>query len=576
MRFFQRSLASARIAAFLLFVVLLLPGFGPRGADAQVTTTSGGSTFTWSDGYAIVQHQLPTPRSEPWAITSDPAGKVWFLEQGTGRLGAYDPASGNFQEYPIPTGGSELGSVASDSLGNIWFTELSSNMLGELPAGGKEIREFPVPGTTVNLGGSTQTLACGPGAILPDPSGTVLLACLFSDQIDEFFPVSNTYSQFSLPVFQSGPAGLLLDHKGNLWFTAADSNMLGKAVISQLKNGTSLGISEFPPLNQTYAFRFAHPTSFLGSTSAVSSSLPTPSGIAMDGSGRLWITEHVDSSFDSYDPTTGSLVKYWTSQTFGRYGYTVSFPNGIAVDANGTVWIGEHYGNKIAAFVPSSGSMTEFPVPCCTSSSAGVYSVALGPSGRLWFVEIAGNAIGEMVPRPSQHHLSLTLPRSSVSLDSGGSATIPIQFSYSSASGGSAAFALSVAGVSATGALQNMTAGFSSSDLNLTSGATASTNLTLSLQGISPGVYYLTLSAAATPGGAIHSVVLKLTVDSGPGYPIQVVVASVVGVGALAAAAGWVLARRVQRPAVRSRPLSLLSSLTTARTRSPTPTPRPT
>ena len=122
--------------------------------------------------------------------------------------------------------------------------------------------------------------------------------------------------------------------------------MLGKAVIAQLKNGTSDGITEFAPINQTYVFEFSQQTSFLGGTTETKLSLPTPSGIAMDSDGRLWVTEHIDSSFDSYDPSSGSLVRYWTSQTDDDYGFKVTFPNGIAVAKNGTVWIAEHYGNR--------------------------------------------------------------------------------------------------------------------------------------------------------------------------------------------------------------------------------------
>ena len=413
-------------------------------------------------------------------------------------------------------------------------------------------------------------MACGPGAVLPDPSGTVWVACLFSNQIDEFIPAEGDFASYDLPVFQSGPAGMLLDGKGGLWFTAADSDMLGKATVSQLQNGTSEGITEFAPLNQTYLFRSNHTSSFLGGSEIITSSLPTPSGIAMDSSGKLWITEHVDSSFDSYDVATQSLVRYWTSQTFGAYGFSVSFPNGIAIGPDGTVWIGEHYGNRIAAFIPSSETMTEYPVPCCNSSIAAVYSVAVGPDGGLWFVEIAGNAVGEMVPVPHSPALTMSLPSAHFAVDSHGTVTIPVRVSEAVAGGKPMNLSLSLSGISATGSPQNMTAGFTKAEVAIAPGSQASTNLTLSLEGVDPGVYYLTLGARS-PGGEIRSAILKLTVASGQSYPTGLLVPIVAAAVAATGVAGYLIARRAQRRPGRRRSLRILDSLKRARRRIATP-----
>ena len=564
------------LAAFALVLVLscfLSPTAGGGRATAQVSTPTGGSTVVWSKGYTVVQHPLPRGGSQPWAIATDPSGRVWFVEQRSNQLGEYDPATGAMSQYSIPTPNSSADAVAADSRGNVWFTELASNKLGELRAGGSDVREFAIPGVQVNLAGLAQSLACGPSVVLPDPSGSVWVACIFSNQIVEFFPTNGTFARFELPVFQSSPAGMVLDGRGTLWFTAADAQMLGKAEVSQLRNNTSDGITEFAPLNQTYPFKFTLATSFLGSTTVITSSLPTPSGIAMDSQGRLWVTEHVDNSFDSYDIATGSLVRYWTSQTFGANGFRVSFPNGIAVDADGSVWVGEHYGNKIAEFVPSTGQMTEYPVPCCASSIAGVYSVALDRGGRLWFVEINGNAIGEMVPSSDLPGLSLSLPVSSVQLGPQGAATIPVDFGLETGSRNSTSISLSVSGISASGALENATARFGDSTLTLAPGAQASTNLTLSLQGLSQGTYYISLDARASPGGVVYASILRLTVTGGEPYPMDLILAVALVVAAAFGAAGWVLARRSRKPAGRRRLRSARYSLRSAISKTASPAP---
>ncbi|MDG6902074.1 MAG: SMP-30/gluconolactonase/LRE family protein [Nitrososphaerota archaeon] len=555
--------ACMALAVAALFVSLAAFGASPEPASAQVASQSGASSFGWFGGYTVVQHRLPEPNSQPWAIAADPLGNLWFVEQGTNMLGEYHPATGNFSQYPIPTARSSPDAVAADRYGNIWFVELTSNKLGELPANRPGIVEFPIPGSVVTLGTTTQTLGCGPGAVVAAPSGDIWIACLFSNQIAEFIPAQGTFLSYDLPVFQSAPAGMVLDGSGNLWFTAADSNMLGKAVVSQLRNGTSQGITEFAPMNQTYQFEFTHPTSFLGSTEVISSSFRTPSGIALSPSGKLWFTEHVDSSFDSYDPAGQSLVKYWTTQTHGANGYSVTFPNGIAVDANGSVWIGEHYGNRVAEFLPSSGVMTEYPVPCCTTGIAGVYSVTLAPDGRLWFVEIGGDAIGEMVPAANPLSLSLKLPSTTLTMGAGQRLTVPL--SYAQKGMNATPLSLSVSGITIEGTLQNMTATFSAPMIALPPEGSSVSNLTLSLAGLSPGVYYLTLGATAQDG-VIYSAILELTVEPGGTYPILLYSLVVACSIAAAGAVGLTLVRRSRpgRPRMRSFQRSLTSTATSA------------
>jgi streptogramin lyase len=542
-----------RGAAFLVIGVLATLTLTQAGhatsAVAHLSISGDGNTLQFLDSYTLVTHVVPTNDSGPWSIAVDPTGIVWFLEEAANQLGSYNPSTGAFKEYPIPTPSSTPIAVAADREGDVWFTELSSNQLAELPSGASQIVEHPIPGTRVSIGGSYETLDCGPGAVLPGSTGTIFVACLFSNQIDEYFPSNGTFAGYDLTVFHSGPAGLLLDGKGNLWFTAADADMLGKAVVSNLKNGTSDGITEFAPVNQTYPFESSEETSFLGGTTLVESSLPTPSGIAMAPDGKLWVTEHIDNSFDSYDPSTGSLDRYWTSQTFGAYEFDVSFPNGIAVDKNGTVWIAEHYGNRIGEFDPSSGLLTEYP--SSNSTYDGDYELTLDNSGNVWFVEIQGNAIGELVQTHDLTPISVTLQQSASLPGRGGSLMVPITFNESRSATQSTSLALELSGVSSTGEVTNMTAQFSPADLSLSPGGSSSTSLDLATLHLAPGVYYLTLTAKASPRDVLYSVILTLTVTGGsPTLTLSVLVASSAVIVAVGSYAYW---RRSKSRGVRRR-----------------------
>ena len=72
---------------------------------------------------------------------------------------------------------------------------------------------------------------------------------------------------------------------------------------------------------------------------------------------------------------------------------TIDGVDDIAVDSQGVVWVAEHYGNKIAEYNPANHEMVEYDVPCCQSTSAGVYTLTLGKNSTVWFVEIFGKLV---------------------------------------------------------------------------------------------------------------------------------------------------------------------------------------
>ena len=539
------------LAAILsIFVCLFL--ISPTIAFMQEPLNpSYGATSSNSQQYVMMQYKLPDGPNQPFAIATDNLGHVWVVGQESNRLLMFNPHNSSFQEYSIPTPKSTPNSVAVDSSGNVWVTELTSSKLAELKNGSSEIIEYNIPNGTTTLGAQVEQLACGPVAVMVGPNEGVWILCDFSNQIDEFFPKNSTFDRFNLPVWQSGPAGLVFDQDGNFWFTAADANMLGHAVVSELRNGTATGITEFAPLNDTYIFVFQHPTDLQGNTNNITSSLPTPAGIGISPDGKtLWITEHVDGSFDSYNIATKSLDRYWTSKTYGDYGYPYSFPNGLSIAANGVVWMAEHYGNKVAEFDPSTDRLVEYAVPCCGTIASGLYTLTLGENGTVWFVEIFGNAIGELRPVSSPQSFDIGVKNSVVSVGSSrpakGNVSVAIQYSgFPDNQPGQVK--LDISGISTTGALIGATAQFSQSTFNLSGSGTVSTNLSLEIQSLKPGIYDFTVSAIVPSTNTTYSTILKVDASSSK-YVQPLVYAAIVGavasIAAVVVVAFWLKKRK--------------------------------
>ncbi len=455
---------------------------------------------------------LPNGSAGPWGITSDRFGRIWFVEESSNQIGMFDSSRENFTEYNIPTKNSLPEMIAVDNSGNVWFSELNPSQLGELKAGTSAIVEYKIPKNSENL-------ACGPIGVTPDPSGNIWITCEFSNQIDEFIPQREAFLSFDLPVFFSAPLDIVLDHSGNFWFTAADSGMIGYVKVSDLKNGTSNGINEFAPINQTYAETITNPDS---PSETVTTSLSTPSEIALSPDGStLWITEHTASSFDKYEISSKTLVKYWTTQT-GSSQYPDSLPNGIAIDKNGIVWIAEHYGNRVAEFDPETEEMIEYPIPCCSTGIAGTLYLTVASDGAVWFSEFYGNAIGELKPSPpgANDGLSVSISPSLLGMNSTGSTLkTSVSLILQNFSKGEQLISnatLEASGISSNGTLTNCMVSFEPSTLSLSENGKNTSVLTIETSGLKAGTYYLTISARTSPQSLIYSTILKVTVFGAP------------------------------------------------------------
>ena len=439
---------SGRIVATLVLLIIAVSTateYHFFSGSLRVEATAN-SPETSLQTYRIIQYPIPENSSQPWGISVDSSGRVWFNEAGSNQIGMFDPKSKTFQEFNVPTPNSLLEEIAIDRSGNPWFTELNGEKLGELSADSGTIHEFKIPP-------GPDDLPCGPIGVTASGS-SIWITCEFSNQIDEFFPTNSSFLSFDLPVFYSAPLDIAFDANGNFWFTAADSNMIGFVTTSELQSGTSNGIQEFAPTNSSYLTTIVNsppPTNLSlknNGSQTIVSSLQTPSQLALSPDGKtLWITEHIVSSFDEYNIGSKVLDKFWTSQTHNP-NYTTSLPNGIAIDNAGNVWIAEHYGNKIAEFNPASKTMIEYPIPCCGAQIAGTLYLALGMNSTVWFTEFYGNNIGELIPANSTDPLSISDGNSTTQLkSSGGNVTIPITISADSNQN----INLDISGISGTG-----------------------------------------------------------------------------------------------------------------------------
>jgi streptogramin lyase len=141
-----------------------------------------------------------------------------------------------------------------------------------------------------------------------------------------------------------------------------------------------------------------------------------PAQIAVDGQGRVWVSERDGNRIGCFDPA---------SQTWQEYDIPTanSQPWGLALDTGGNVWFAETAADQIGRLEVASGTITEYTIPCfrlylpfigrqsSTASSlllpsaaqspichSQPWGLALGPGGAVWFTQKAANRIGKLAP----------------------------------------------------------------------------------------------------------------------------------------------------------------------------------
>jgi hypothetical protein len=82
-------------------------------------------------GGPVQKYALPTPASEPVALSAGPDGNLWVSLKGIGKLARVTPA-GEVTEICIPGGHGAPGQITAGPDGNIWFVESGSSKLGRV------------------------------------------------------------------------------------------------------------------------------------------------------------------------------------------------------------------------------------------------------------------------------------------------------------------------------------------------------------------------------------------------------------------------------------------------------------
>jgi virginiamycin B lyase len=401
----------------------------------------------------VKEYKIPTPCTQPLAITTVPDGTVWFAQTNTGMIAKFDPLSETFTQYPNPdwdrlqTAWIEE-AVKQNALpiklrsmmwgmdyspdGSIWYTDGDNGAIWKFLLSDESYHVLSFPR-------SDDSEQVFPQKLEVDGS-RIIVNDLFGSKISffDFVQVGKEIRTFGIPspIDGSLTSDFTIDSKNNVWYTTWIPNETGilvkfdypkyekqQAISSTITDG--LLLQEFI---EFYQFP---------------SGMDTPNGIAVGPNEKIWVADTSGNFFFSFDPEIEKFTKYVTSipheDSYGNLKLPTYSSNPYWIERlDEKLVMNEHNANRIAVFDPIKETMVEYTVPSRNTSWAdcegieycGVAQVFgfTVDDKKIWFTEWVENNIG-VVDTSISLPFDIDLNRENIILERGETTEIILEFS---------------------------------------------------------------------------------------------------------------------------------------------------
>jgi virginiamycin B lyase len=285
--------------------IVWIPYFGPANQIGRLNPATG----------EVQEFRVPfTGTAGVHSAVPAPDGSVWLAEQGSNRLGRWDPETRKITEYQDDNPPGRPGSkhtVRIDSQGNVWST---GNPLTRFDPKTEKFTHFPeVPwayGIALGKDGS-------PWFAEFSPDG----------QIGKVDPETGKVTKYAVPTPKAWPRRIEVGADGIVWFAE-----FGESPAELTKTGK---IGRFDPKTETFK---EYP---------LPGHSPSPYAFDMDKSGRLWYSNMHEDVVGCLDPKTGKVVEYpmpFSENTMREF----------FVDTQGQIWFGTPANNQVGYFYLAS------------------------------------------------------------------------------------------------------------------------------------------------------------------------------------------------------------------------------
>jgi len=236
-----------------------------------------------------------------------------------------------------------------------------------------------------------------PSSLVSGPDGNIWFTEAYSNKIGKI-TTAGVITEYVIPTAKNGLNVIVSGPDGNLWFIESQSdNKIGKITTSGI-------ITEYAIPTQTSSVtkmisgsdgnlwfietQWANKIGKISTNGVITEyAIPTtysePNAIVSGPDGNIWFTEGRGKIGKI---TTAGVITEYTVPTAGVY------PNAIVVGPDGNLWFSEGGTNKVGK-ITTAGIITEYTVPTSFTSTVGIIS---GPDGNLWFTDGYGEKTGKI------------------------------------------------------------------------------------------------------------------------------------------------------------------------------------
>lgn len=268
------------------------------------------------------QQPITANLSAPKAVALDAGGTLYVAESATNRLHVFSPAGEyvrSFSNLDKPV------SVAVDSRGRIYVGN----------AGRKNVEVYGQDFTLLFKLGSGDGEFTLPGAVATDSSGRIYVVDSKNDRINVYNPDGSFRFSFGSSGSQSGrfhfPTAV-----------AVDDGMQELYVTDLPQMQTRDGLAEGARI-QVFTLRGVYKRGF-GTYGQGDGLLTRPAGVALDGSGRVYITDSYQNVVEVFD-SAGQFIT-----TLFDLANPMRNPLGIAVSSSGRIFIASINTGKVEVY----------------------------------------------------------------------------------------------------------------------------------------------------------------------------------------------------------------------------------
>jgi virginiamycin B lyase len=287
-----------------------------------------------------VEYEMPGPNRMPWSAHPDKDGAFWIPYYGrANKIGRLDPVSGKIEEFPVPNmGTAAIHSAVPAPDGSVWLTEQGSNKLGRWDPKTRTITEYQddwgkhtirveADGSVWSTGGLTRFdpetgkfthIADVPTAygIALDKNGHVWFAELKRDgRIGEVDPNTMLTTKWIPPTATGTPRRIEVADDGTVWFAEFEA---GK-------------ISAFDPRTEHFKeYKLPGPR-------------PTPYALAVGSDHMIWYSSEWQDVLGRLDPATGEVTEY-------PIPHAENSMRDFFMDDKGRLWFGSPANDRVGYF----------------------------------------------------------------------------------------------------------------------------------------------------------------------------------------------------------------------------------